>query len=147
MKSRNLASPEQCLCFNFRRASRIITRNFDEALAVVGITTTQFSSLYVLKSSGPMTVSNFAKTMETERTTLTRNLNLLEKEGLVSRAKGEDRRQKLITITVKGKRKLKAALPVWKAVQKRAVDQLGDRATRMMLENTALIERKLTGPE
>ncbi len=147
MTFKDFASPEQCLCFNFRRASRVITRSFDEALASAGMTTAQFSSLYVLKSNGPMTVSKFAKAMETERTTLTRNLTLLEKEGLVSRATGEDRRQKVVAITAKGIRKLQAALPAWKAAQKRAVDRLGDRTMRAMLENTALIERKMTGPE
>ncbi len=55
-----------------------------------------------------------------ERTTLTRNLAVLQKGDLVNIAKGEgDGRMRIISITPAGKQRLIQALPLWRDIQKK----------------------------
>jgi DNA-binding MarR family transcriptional regulator len=122
----DMTDPGNCLCFNLRRAARLATRAYDEALAPAGLTSAQFSALAVLVKAGPLTTSSFSKAMETERTTSTRNLALMEREGLVKRKTGDDKRVRLIDITTRGRRRFEAATPLWRAAQKSLAAKLGE---------------------
>jgi len=125
-KRPDLADPGQCLCFNLRRAARLATRAYDDALAPAELTSPQFSALTVLAKAGPLPTSAFAKAMETERTTSTRNLTLMERDGLIKRKAGDDKRVRLVAITPKGRRRYEAALPLWRAAQKSLIARLGE---------------------
>ncbi len=63
--------------------------------------------------------------MEIERTTLTRNLKVLERDGLVKVGPGADGRSKTVRLTAKGKRRLDAALPLWKQAHERMLREFG----------------------
>ena len=60
-----------------------------------------------------------------DRTTLTRNLALLEHQGLVAIAKGDDQRTRLVTLTNQGREAVVKALPLWEQAQTRIVSGLG----------------------
>jgi DNA-binding MarR family transcriptional regulator len=62
-------------------------------------------------------MSALAGRLRLERTTLTRNLQLLEKKGLVAVAGDDDRRVRRIAVTRKGEAAASAALPAWKRAQ------------------------------
>ena len=125
--------PANCLCLNLRRAARSLTRSYDAALAPCGLTTGQFSTLLVLKQMGPSPVSAIAKAMDVERSALTRNLTVMAKNGLIERIEGEDRREKIVSLSTVGLERLKRGQPLWKRAQKGAVAQLGDEASRQLL--------------
>ncbi len=133
----DFSDPTNCLCFNLRRAARLATRIYDEALAPLGLTTSQFSALTVLIKAGPLTTNAFAKAMETERTTSTRNLALMEKQGLIRRQAGDDKRTRLIAATPKGKRVHEKALPVWRCIQDEFVAALGAKGANGAYECTS----------
>ncbi len=122
----HMTDPEDCLCFNLRRAARAATRAYDDALAPAALTSVQFSALAVLAKTGPLATSSFSKAMETERTTSTRNLALMEREGLVKRKAGADKRVRLIEITARGRRRFETAFPLWRAAQKSLATKLGE---------------------
>src|ERR1700757_4445810 len=106
---------DSCLCLHTQRAARALARRFDEALRPVGLTSGQFSLLMSLNRPEPPTVGAVAALLGMDRTTLTANLKPLEREGLVDSAVDPaDRRGRLLVLTVVGKKKLKAALPIWK---------------------------------
>lgn len=106
---------DHCLCFAAQRAARALARCFDEALRPTGLTSGQFSLLMSLNRPEPPTVGAIAALLGMDRTTLTANLKPLEREGLVeSMVDPADRRGRLLVLTVRGKKKLKAALPIWK---------------------------------
>jgi DNA-binding MarR family transcriptional regulator len=67
-----------------RTAARAVTRAYDEALRPVGLRATQLSVLLAVAAEDPMSITALAKFMGMERSTLTRNLRPLEKEGLVT---------------------------------------------------------------
>jgi hypothetical protein len=52
LKTTDLASPAACLCFNLRRAARLIARDLDGALKPAGLGSAQFAVLAVLEEAG-----------------------------------------------------------------------------------------------
>lgn len=114
-----------CACFNVRKAARTITQLYDDALRPVGLRGTQFSLLAMLRWRGPLAVNEFATAAAMDRTTLTRNLKPLERDGLIRGQPGEDRRVRELLLTGKGKRALERAFPLWKKVQSRVRRRVG----------------------
>ena len=108
-----------CLACNLRRTSRAVSRLYDEELRSVGLRTTQYSLLHVLARAGQVRQGDLSGLTSLDETTLTRNLRPLEKRGWVAIRAGEDRREKLVTITDAGTAKLAAARPAWERAQAR----------------------------
>ncbi|MOA28070.1 hypothetical protein D3C78_1489900 [compost metagenome] len=73
--------------------------------------------------------------MGLDRSTLGRNLRVLEGEGLVALAEGDDLRNRIVVLTETGQARLAAALPAWEAAQQKLIDKLGaeKRATLLAL--------------
>lgn len=115
-----------CACFGLRKASRAVTQYYDAALRPSGLRATQFSVLAVLADGEPMTVHGLAERLVTDRTTLTRNLKPLEREGLLTVTRGADKRSRRIVISDKGVDVLKTALPLWQKAQDTIVSGIGD---------------------
>jgi DNA-binding MarR family transcriptional regulator len=107
----------RCACANIRRADRVITQFYDEALSSSGLYTTQFTLLATIGEAAPVTVNQLAEIMVMDRTTLTRNLGPLTKQHLVRIETGRDRRVRLITLTPAGEEALKRAFPLWQDAQ------------------------------
>ena len=116
---------DQCAFYKMRRASRVVTQVYDRFLKPCDLAPTQFSLLVALASAGQVTISRLAETMAMDRTTLTRNLKPLEREGLIKIVPGPDRRTRAVTLTSSGKKKLQAALPLWEQAQTYMAKKLG----------------------
>lgn len=106
-----------CACSALRRASRAVTQHYEASFRGTGLRATQFTLLATLTETGPLPLSALATMLGLERTTLTRNLGLLEKKGYVSSVADDDQRVRRITITKKGKAAALAALDAWKQAQ------------------------------
>jgi DNA-binding MarR family transcriptional regulator len=65
----------------------------------VGLRTTQYSLLHVLASAGPVRQGGLSGLTSLDETTLTRNLRPLVAAGWIAVRSGDDRREKLVTIT------------------------------------------------
>jgi DNA-binding MarR family transcriptional regulator len=70
-------------------------------------------------------MQDLALVLAMDRTTLTRNLRLLIKQGFVKVSMGSDRRSRLVLITSKGKDVMKKALPFWEQAQAYITERLG----------------------
>ncbi len=105
-----------CTCARLRKLARRLTRIYDAHLAGEGIKVTQYS-LLVNIGRGEKTLSELAAAMDMERTTLTRNLAPLEAQGWVKTKPGEDPRNRMVSITAAGKRKIEAVFPLWRKAQ------------------------------
>ena len=109
---------EPCYCALARRASRVLTDIYERELAPHGITLPQYSLLRVSSVVGPLTISEFAARLRLDRTTLGRNVKLLEKGGLLALVENsEDQRERLVTITAAGTKMLEQAVGAWRAAQ------------------------------
>ena len=135
----DLASPQNCLCFNARKTARLLTRAYDEALAPEGVTATQFSLLALLDAAKELRMTDLAAHSETDRTTLTRNLNLLERDGLIYRRSGEDARVRIVRLTMTGRRKLGAASKLWREVQGDTIAAIGSQRAAAIISHAALV--------
>lgn len=124
-----------CACFNIRKAARAITQLYDDMLRPSGLRVTQFSILAVTRRLGPVTVSRLADETVTDRTTLTRNLKLLAQQKLIRVAPGQDRREREVTLTDRGRAALAQAYPLWKDVQAQVAEGLGAERFRRLLSD------------
>jgi DNA-binding MarR family transcriptional regulator len=115
-----------CACFNFRKASRAVTQQFDESLQSTGLRSTQFVLMIAVAVSESAGVAALARELVMDRSTLTRNLRPLVRMGLLDVRLGQDRRTRVVELTPTGKDTLVAALPVWADAQRRFTERLGD---------------------
>jgi DNA-binding MarR family transcriptional regulator len=115
----------ECICTHLRRAARGVSRHYDEALAGFGINVAQFSLLRHLQRLDRPSITTLAEAMGLERSTLGRNLRVLETDGLVALADGDDQRNRVVLLTEAGKALLKAAYPAWEQAQGLLVERLG----------------------
>src|SRR5690348_12005792 len=104
-------SVRDCVCAQIRRVDRAIIQFYDEALAPSGLRITQFTLLATLSEAGPTNVNRLAELLDMDRTTLTRNLEPLTRQGFVRSEEGEDRRVRLVLLTTEGAAALARALP------------------------------------
>jgi DNA-binding MarR family transcriptional regulator len=115
----------QCVCATLRRADRTITQIYDAILAPSGLHTTQFTLLATLAEAAPISINRLADLMVMDRTTLTRNLGPLSKQGWARVEEGEDHRMRVVTLTQEGEQVLVQALPLWQQAQRQMLHQLG----------------------
>ncbi|HEN8799428.1 winged helix-turn-helix transcriptional regulator [Pseudomonas sp. CM25] len=115
----------ECICTHLRRAARGVSRHYDEALADFGVNVAQFSLLRHLQRLDRPSITALAEAMGLERSTLGRNLRVLEAEGLVALADGDDQRNRVVLLTEAGMRLLHAARPAWEQAQASLVERLG----------------------
>lgn len=114
-----------CLCTGLRQAAHAMTEIYDEALAPSGLKITMFRVIRRLSEAEPPTISELAKIVGLDRSSLGRNLKVLEREQFVILSGGEDERSKVVQLTRKGKVALASAMPLWRDVQKRMKSKLG----------------------
>ena len=106
---------DTCLCLHTQRAARTLARLFDEALRPVGLTSGQFSLLNALNRPEPPSLGPVAQLLAMERTTVTAALKPLERDGLVAIAADPgDRRNRLLSLTKRGRQVLASAVPIWR---------------------------------
>ena len=128
-----------CACQKMREASRKITRMYDESLRPAGIKATQFNVLTVVALKDEATLTELAETLGMERTTLSRNLGPLERNGLIKVSAEGYRRARSANITNKGVVVMEKALPLWRLAQKSLKRRLDDEVwNRIQIDLTAI---------
>jgi DNA-binding MarR family transcriptional regulator len=113
----------ECVMFRVRLTARAITKHYEDALRPCGLKGPQFSLLVSLSVDPGLSATDLAERMGIDRTTLVRNLDLLERDGLI--ATQIDGRARRKTLTRKGETVLGEALPLWRAAQDSLVGKLG----------------------
>lgn len=117
---------KNCAAHQIRIAARQITRFFDAKMRTAGLGIEQFNLLTEIAASKDDSLTAIAKSACIEKSTLTRNLQALEKAGLVEIATyGTKSRRRLVWLTEKGVLALEKAIPAWRsanAILARAVD-------------------------
>ena len=123
----DLTGTSACAAYQFRRTSRAVARLYDAAIAVSGIRSTQFAILTAIAKLQPVAISRVAEILVIDSTTMTRSLRLMQKDGLIEIAPRGQRRQRLLTLTLKAEKALAVAVPLWRKAQARFLDSLGGK--------------------
>src|ERR1700674_2863005 len=106
----NPYGPGSCAALNSRRPARAVTSLYDRAFDPFGLRSTQFSVLVGIAKTQPTSISALAALLVIDRTTLTRSLRLLKKQGLLFISNRSTKRQRFLTLTPRGERTLAASL-------------------------------------
>jgi DNA-binding MarR family transcriptional regulator len=115
-----------CAANQLRTAAREITHAYDAALAPSGLRVTQLPILVALRLKGPTPITRLADALGLDRTTLTRNLRLLEARDLVATSvDAADARVRVAALTERAADALAEALELWQGVQGTVEAQFG----------------------
>jgi DNA-binding MarR family transcriptional regulator len=114
----SLPAQSVCTCFRLRRAARQVSQIYDRELAAAGLSLNEYSILRHAQRSERCLLGELADTLGMERTTLTRNLKPLLDAGWLQESRGEDARQRLISLTASGRKRIASAKPHWLRAQR-----------------------------
>lgn len=119
-----------CACFHVRRAARLVTQEYDAALAPLGLKATQYTVLCALagKWSAPPSVVVLSEHLLVEPSALSRNVAGLVKRGLVKVEAGRDRRERGLSLTAEGRSLFREGFPRWRKAQHSLRARLGGEA-------------------
>lgn len=126
----DVSSP--CVCGRLRRASRALTRIYDEALEPVGLTVTQFAVLRTLARTERPTLAELAEATAHEKSALWRILQPLVRKAWVEAAAAEGERGQRLALTPAGWSKLEEATPHWSTAKARVSAALGPREAALI---------------
>jgi DNA-binding MarR family transcriptional regulator len=123
----------ECICMAVREAGRRLTARYDENLAPFGIGVAQFSLLRRIHRQSPVSLTELGRRTELDRSTLGRNVRVLERLGLVETVAGADKRASMLQLTPEGARTLEQAMPVWEKTQAEVAGLLQQGDTDQLL--------------
>jgi len=109
-----------CHCTQYRRASNVLTKIYDDALRPVGLRITQFSLLRSLGRLGEATLTQLANEAGLDLTTMSRNVKVLVDAGWVDVRPSGDGREKRLALNDAGRGRIEAAMPYWGNAQEQA---------------------------
>ncbi len=137
---------QTCTAANVRRSSRAITRFYANYLSDLDLEPTQYSLLVACALLESVTLSNLADLFVIDRSTLARNLAIMERNGLININKGEDKRTRIIKLTKNGENILSKAIPLWKKAQQEIENNFGHkRLTNLINEMKTLTQLAQVG--
>ncbi len=123
-----------CICIELRNAAAALTKRYDEQLSESGISITQLSQLNHIRELGQPTLKALADVTGLDRSTLGRNMRLLEKQGMVHLSSGKDARTRVVSLTRVGAAALKQAAPLWFDLQNTLNKRLGSDKRALLSE-------------
>ncbi|MEO7065471.1 MAG: MarR family transcriptional regulator [Rhodanobacter sp.] len=115
-----------CLVLNTIAAARTRLRLYDAKLKPFGVTVQQFWLLAAIRFYPGEPVAALAQRVLLDRTSLTRNLDLLERKELVRRTSGSVGNARLCELTEQGDSVLDRLMPEWQRAQSELMDGLSD---------------------
>ncbi|MEA2241409.1 MAG: hypothetical protein QOD24_965 [Solirubrobacteraceae bacterium] len=135
-----------CACNQLRRATRGITQLYEAEMAPGGLKVTQLPILVALRSEGDLSVTRLAGALSLDRTTLTRNLSVLEQRGLIRTEENDgDARVRMVSITPEGADVLASALVCWEDVQNVVEERFGSERLRALYDELAALSDAVNG--
>ena len=121
-----------CACLHLRKATRLITQLYDEALRPIELRSTQLPILVTLAAHGALSVTDLADSLVLDRTTLIRNLRPLQRRRLIEVGRDDGKRTRRAALTAAGREAVATAVPLWAEAQTRVMDGLGPEQSLTM---------------
>lgn len=145
-----LAMGMSCACHNLRRAARAVTIHYDSVFEPLGLRATQFTILAALAWNEGPNVSTLADVLVLEQSSLSRNLAVLRRRGLVRFTRGTDRRNHSVHLTPAGSTLLARGYTLWRRAQRTIEKALGseqlDQSIHALRKLTRIAQAEVRGP-
>jgi DNA-binding MarR family transcriptional regulator len=124
---------EGCAGLNIRLAARRITRFLEGRMQDTGLSLALFGLMVHIAAARDDTIGALAERSGLDQSTLSRNLRILERDGLVEIAIVEqDLRRRAVWLTETGARRLEAALPMWRRAHAALAEVIEPAAVRTL---------------
>ncbi len=120
-----LLKVRNCANLHLRQAARVVTDFYNSVMVSTGLHANQFSLLIPPYLNPGLTINRMAEVSGLDRTTLARDLKLLEQRGWIAQQPGQDLRTREIHLTESGRQALLEALPFWEQAQAQVKAALG----------------------
>jgi DNA-binding MarR family transcriptional regulator len=134
----------ECLAVRLRVLNRAVTAIYDDALRPFGLKVSQMNVLVALAVLGPSEPARLCDLLHLERSTLSRNVERMRRQGWLQTEPGADGRRHLVSVTGDGLALIERAKPQWDQAQARAAALLGDEGKRIIVD---LGSRLMAGQE
>lgn len=129
------SSKTSCVALHVRKADRQVAQFYDRYLRSVGIRSTQYGLMRCIAGLTEPFISDIGRALSMDQTTVTRNIEKLEKMGLVKTGPyPDDPRKKRVVLSSKGRQKMEEARPYWQKAQDAIRAQMGDENLAHLLE-------------
>jgi DNA-binding MarR family transcriptional regulator len=124
---------KECIAMRVRRLNRVVTKIYDDALRPLGLRTAQQTILAAISLMQTATPSDLEHRLSLEKSTVSRNVERMQRRGWVEFVPGEDGRSHSLKLTAKGTKLLRESTVLWHVAQKRAASLLGkERVTALL---------------
>ena len=116
---------EDCLAVRVRLISRAVTAIYDRALERHGLTIAQVNLMAALGAIGPCAPTALADVLQLERSTVSRNLNLLLRHGWIAATSSDAKGVREVALTRPGRKKIESVMSDWRRAQEQASRLIG----------------------
>jgi DNA-binding MarR family transcriptional regulator len=140
-----LAMSRLCISANLRKTERIVTRHYDAYLAESGISAAQLPILAIIAAADEPTFRLLAAQLDLDRSTLSRNLALLEGRRLVKIAPSSGPKPGRLSLTARGTAALRDAYRCWTKAQRALEQVLPDASLTEMVGKLKVLRRAARG--
>lgn len=113
-----------CINLQMMRASHYILKAYDDAYRPFGIRATQMPVLGILARRQPVSIREIADELESERSVMSRRLQIMEKRGWLMEDQKTSAKEKTFVLTQQGNELIESILPVRLDVQQRMTSAL-----------------------
>ena len=124
---------DNCPGYNLGKAYKRVTRKFEEQFRSSDLTLPQFAVLVNTGVDEPASGSAIARRLGSDLSTTSRTMDVLERRGLVSETRGDDRRVRMYELTATGRAALEDALAKWDSIRREVIDELDTEAWQTTL--------------
>ncbi len=131
-----------CLATRGRLIGRTVTGIYDDALRPVGVTAAQLNILAVVSGHDLISPGEVARRLQIERSTMSRNVERMERNGWLAVHPGDSARSQGLRITESGRKILVEAEPLWRGAQDRAREILGAGGAEAIFRLAAGIRKR-----
>jgi len=116
---------KECIAVRVRRLNRLVTNIYDDSLRPLGLRTAQQTILVAISLMTNPTPTDLERRLSLEKSTVSRNVDRMQRRGWVEFVPGEDGRSHSLKLTAKGAKLLRESTTLWQVAQKKVAFVLG----------------------
>lgn len=136
---KSLEQTSACISYNLRKASRIVSKLYASEMRLAPLRGPQFSLMMAIARRECPAISALAKEVGADRTTMTRNLNHLQKKGFIQVVQGKDLRTRAVQISQAGRTALDQSISYWQKAQARVLKAVGVARRDRILDDLSVL--------
>jgi DNA-binding MarR family transcriptional regulator len=124
---------KECIAMRVRRLNRVVTKIYDDSLRSLGLRTAQQTILVAISLMNTPTPTDLERRLSLEKSTVSRNVERLQRRGWVEFVPSDDGRSHYLKLTAKGAKLLRESTVLWQLAQKRVASLLGKEGVTALL--------------